>query len=77
LITIYPNPVANNRFSVVVNRTGAKTITVFGSNGAVFRQINLNDQVTDISTTGWPAGWYLINIKTADGVTATYKLIVP
>jgi hypothetical protein len=77
LITIYPNPVANNRFSVVINKTGAKTITVFGSNGTLFRQLTLNDQVTDISTTGWPAGWYLIKIKTADGTSATHKLIVP
>ncbi|OQP51926.1 lamin tail domain-containing protein [Niastella populi] len=77
LITIYPNPVAGNRFSVVVNSAGAKTIKVFGSNGNLFRQFNLNEQVTDISTSGWPAGWYLVNIKTAAGAAATYKLIVP
>jgi hypothetical protein len=77
LISIYPNPVANSRFSVVVNKAGAKTITIFSSNGALFRQITLNDQVTDIVTAGWPTGWYLINIKMADGTSAVYKLIVP
>lgn len=77
LISIYPNPVANNRFSVVVNKAGAKTISVFSSNGTLFRQMILNDQVTDIVTAGWPTGWYLINIKMADGTSAAYKLIVP
>lgn len=77
LISIYPNPVANNRFSLVVNKAGAKTISVFGSNGALFRQMIVTDQVTDIVTAGWPTGWYLINIKMADGNAATYKLIVP
>lgn len=77
LISIYPNPVANNRFSVVVNKAGAKTISIFGSNGTLFRHMTLNDQVTDIVTAGWPTGWYLINIKMADGTAATYKLIVP
>jgi hypothetical protein len=77
LISIYPNPVANNRFSVVVNKAGAKTISIFGSNGTLFRQMTLNDQVTDIVTAGWPTGWYLINIKMADGTAATSKLIVP
>ena len=77
LITIYPNPVANNRFSMVVNKAGVKMVTIFGSNGRLFRQLTFNDQVTDISTAGWPTGWYLINIKTVDGTAVTYKLIVP
>jgi hypothetical protein len=60
-----------------VNKAGIKTISIFGSNGTLFRQMTLNDQVTDIVTAGWPTGWYLINIKMADGTAATYKLIVP
>ncbi|HEX6427214.1 MAG TPA: lamin tail domain-containing protein [Niastella sp.] len=77
LVTIYPNPVANNRFSMVVNEAGVKTVTIFGSNGTLFRRLTFNDQVTDISTAGWPTGWYLVNIKTVDGASVTYKLIVP
>jgi hypothetical protein len=77
LVTMYPNPVANNRFSLVVNKAGTKTVTVFGSNGTLFRQLTFSDGVTDISTIGWPSGWYLLNIKTVDGTSATYKLIVP
>ena len=77
LITIYPNPVANNRFSLVVNTAGTKTVTVYGSNGTLFRQLTFTDAVTDISTNGWSTGWYLLNIKTADGTSVTYKLIVP
>lgn len=77
LITLYPNPVVNNRFTVMVNKPGAKTVTVWGSNGGMFRQSIFSEQVTDISTAGWAKGWYLINIKTADGTTATYKVIVP
>jgi hypothetical protein len=77
LITIYPNPVVNNRFSMVVNKAGTKTIAVFGSNGMLFRKITFNGPVTDISTEGWPSGWYLVYIGTADGAGATYKLIVP
>jgi hypothetical protein len=76
-VTIYPNPVVNNRFSMVVNKAGIKTVTVFGSNGIMFRKFTFNDQVTDMSTAGWPTGWYLINIKTVDGAAVTYKLIVP
>jgi hypothetical protein len=77
LVSIYPNPVANNRFSMVVNSTGLKTVTILASNGALFRRLTSSDLVTDISTAGWPAGWYLVNIKTVDGSAVTYKLIVP
>lgn len=77
LITLYPNPVVNNRFSIMADKPGTKTATVIGSNGTVFRQLILNGQVSDISTIGWPKGWYLINIRTVDGAAATYKVIVP
>jgi hypothetical protein len=77
MITLYPNPVVNNRFSIMVNKPGVKTLTVWGSNGGLFRQSTFNEQVTDISTAGWAKGWYLINIRTIDGATATYKVIVP
>lgn len=77
VITLYPNPVVNNRFSIMADKPGTKTVTVIGSNGTVFRQLLLNGQVTDVSTIGWPKGWYLINIRTVDGAAATYKVIVP
>ena len=76
IITLYPNPVVNNRFSIVADQPGNKTVAVYSSNGTLFRQLIVNSQVTDISTIGWPKGWYLINIKTVDGATATYKVIV-
>jgi len=50
----------------MADKPGAKTVTVIGSNGTVFRQLVLNGQVTD-----------LINIRTVDGAAATYKVIVP
>jgi hypothetical protein len=62
---------------MVVNQAGVKTVTIFGSNGTLFQRMTFNDQVTDISTAGWPTGWYLVNIKTVDGTSVTYKLIVP
>jgi hypothetical protein len=77
LITLYPNPVVNNRFSIVADNPGTKTVAVYSSNGTLFRQLMFNGQVTDISTLGWPKGWYLINIKTVDGATATYRVIIP
>jgi hypothetical protein len=77
MITLYPNPVVNNRFSIMADKPGTKTVTVIGSSGNVFRQMIFNGQVTDISTIGWPKGWYLINIRTVDGAAATYKVIVP
>jgi hypothetical protein len=76
VITLYPNPVVNNRFSIVADKPGTKTVAVYSSNGTLFRQMNFNGQVTEIATIGWPKGWYLINIKTVDGSTATYKVIV-
>jgi hypothetical protein len=77
MITLYPNPVVNNRFSIMADKPGAKTVTVIGSNGNVFRQLIFNGQVTDVSTIGWPKGWYLIKIRTVEGAAATYKVIVP
>jgi len=77
VITLYPNPVVNNRFSIMADKPGTKTVNVFSSNGTVFRQLIVTAQVTDISTTGWPKGWYLINIRTVDGAATTYKVIVP
>ncbi|OQP55836.1 hypothetical protein A4H97_19755 [Niastella yeongjuensis] len=77
LITLYPNPVVNNRFSILADKPGTKTVTVYSSNGTLFRQLIINGQVTDISTIGWPKGWYLINIKTVDGASVSYKVIVP
>ncbi len=76
MITLYPNPVVNNRFSIVADKPGTKTVAVYSSNGTLFCQFVFNGQVTDVSTIGWPKGWYLINIKTVDGATATYKVIV-
>lgn len=76
MVMIYPNPVRNARFLMVINKPGVKTINVFGGNGTLFKHFTFIEQAKDITTESWPKGFYLLSIKTDDGSVVTEKIMV-
>lgn len=76
LVRLYPNPVTRNVFSLVINSNGIKKVNVYNNAGVVYKEIEFAETAKDISTNGWPKGYYLLKIVTADGKTAAAKIIV-
>ncbi|MES1249684.1 MAG: T9SS type A sorting domain-containing protein, partial [Chitinophaga rupis] len=75
-VKLYPNPVVNNMFTVMIDQPGAKTIKIYNSAGALCQQLSFGETSKDISTEGWPKGYYLLRIILADGSVVTEKIVV-
>ena len=76
-IQVYPNPVVNGTFTVIIPNTGLKTVSIYNSTGVLIEQTAFGDTAKDFSTAGWAKGFYLLRIILADGSTTTTKLIIP
>jgi len=76
LVTIYPNPVKNDHFSITTYAAGIKTVNIYASNGSLFTAFRFTDVKKEISTAAWPAGTYLVKITDSEGTITTQKLLV-
>jgi hypothetical protein len=75
-VQLYPNPVSNDRVSLVVNKAGVKTVQVYAASGVLMQQYSFSEQAKDIPTRGWAKGYYVLVIRTDDGAVVTQKLVV-
>jgi len=75
-IKIYPNPVTNGMFTIATGSTSVKTVNIYTSGGALYRQMVFADNAKDVSTAGWPKGYYLVRLILADGSTSIQKIVV-
>jgi len=76
LVKVYPNPVINGAFTVNIDQPGIKTVNIYNSVGMLYKQVAFAETSKDISTAGWPGGYYLLRIIMADGSVQTEKIIV-
>jgi hypothetical protein len=75
-VRLYPNPVSQGVFSMIVNTPGVKTVNVYNSAGSLYRQFSFGENSKDVSTEGWAKGVYLLRINTGNGTITTQKLLV-
>jgi hypothetical protein len=76
LVTVYPDPVTNNRFTIATKNTGNKTVQVYTASGALYAAFNFSENAKDINTALWSKGNYFIRIVNNDGSETVSKLIV-
>ncbi|MGG9962754.1 T9SS type A sorting domain-containing protein [Ferruginibacter sp. SUN106] len=76
IISVYPNPVKNNQFTVSANVPGNKMIHVYFANGNLFTELQFTDNKKDINTSRWAKGFYIIRIVSSEGESTSQKLIV-
>jgi hypothetical protein len=75
-ITLYPNPISNGIFTITINKSGTKQISIYNSTGILYKQLAFGGSSQDVSTNGWPKGYYLLRIIISDGNIKTEKLVV-
>ncbi len=75
-VQVYPNPVINGTFTLIIPGAELKTVSIFNSTGSIIQQSAFTDTAKDFSTAGWAKGSYLLRIVLADGSTTTEKIIV-
>lgn len=76
LLTVYPNPVQNNSFTISVNKPGTKSVIIYNTGGAAVATYTFGENVKDINTTGWAKGYYWLRIISNDGTVFSEKLAV-
>ena len=75
-ISIYPNPVSGNQFTVASTQAGTKTVQVFTGTGVLYKLITFQSNAKEISTSEWPKGFYSIRITTAQNAVTTKEIII-
>ncbi len=73
---IYPNPVTNGVFTITTGSSAVKTVSIYTSGGALYQQLVFADNAKDVSTAGWPKGYYLVRLTLADGTVTIQKIVV-
>jgi hypothetical protein len=72
-ITVYPNP-TNGKIQVTGVKAGNR-IQVFGSTGAVVRDVNVQNTLEILSLDNLPGGIYMIVVSGENSITARFKVI--
>lgn len=74
-VKLYPNPASNGIVSLQVMTPGEKQVAIYNGKGQLQAQYVFGEQVKDISTAAWPAGYYLVRVSVA-GVPVTTTLLI-
>ncbi|HEY4149741.1 MAG TPA: T9SS type A sorting domain-containing protein, partial [Chitinophagaceae bacterium] len=75
-VKLYPNPASNGVVSVIVTAPGEKQLVIYNSKGQLQAQYAFSEQAKDISTAGWPAGYYLVRVAVGGVLVSTTALVV-
>jgi Secretion system C-terminal sorting domain len=75
-IIVSPTFIRNEDLTIRCTETGTKAVKIVGSNGSVFKQFSFNNNQVSLSTENWPAGIYMIQIRTSGGKIKTEKLVI-
>jgi hypothetical protein len=76
LVSIYPNPVTNGRFTLSTNVEGLKYAAIFDANGRKVSDVSFTSPVTDLSTSGLPAGQYYLVLMSKEKIIAASPLSI-
>lgn len=74
LISIYPNPVADDRVYLNFSDRGVAPVRIINSNGQMISEQYLNDLSQPVSLVGLLPGYYIIQFQYSNGTIQHYKL---
>jgi len=75
-VSIYPNPVTNNTFSIATNTTSNKQVIILDATGALYKTLSFSSATIDVNATQWAKGNYFIQITGENGLSYSRQIIV-
>jgi len=77
-VMLFPNPASHHITISNIKNTDLKTVDIFDVRGKLIKQVVPNSKsfILDMDLSELPSNLYLIRLRTTDGQTKTYKLLV-